>query len=425
MSALPTWIRAVHANDVAPFLAARRVEAREALAARGMPNRKTEAFRFTSVRDLLESTFADCDGDADVAAIQRRLGQDDTYRIVVGDGNAVLTGSTRDGVRVLSLEEALETHASELETTLARLVPCAHFVAANTASFGDVVVIVIPANTHAAIPLHLVHVVTNNDQPAFAHPRVVLIAEAGSHATLVETYLGASTGASFTNSVVELRVAAGAGVEHIVASEVRGSIVAAIGVSIASGASYSCRSVLLGGQLVRFDHHVTLDGEGASASLEGILFASGNEHVDHHVHVDHRAPKGTSKQRFRGIADGHGTVVFDGIVNVRHQAPGCEVAQESKNLLLSADAAVYAKPHLEIDIDEVVASHGTTVGSFDRDQLFYLRARGIGEDAARAMLTQAFVLTILDQVPVEAVRTRLTEALAARMPNREFAEDAE
>lgn len=423
MNALPSWIRASAEGDESPFVTARRVEARAALDAVGMPTKKTEAFRFTSVRDLVEADLVESDGDADVAAIQRQLGQDDTYRVVVGDGLPLVTGSTRDGVRVTTLADAMTTHAASIENTLARLVPATHFAAANTASFLDAIVVIVPAGIDAAVPVHLVHVVTELEKPAYAHARVVIIAEAGSRLTLVESYLGDRAGASFINSVVELRLGEAASVDHLVASEAPGSTVSTMGVSIGERARYAFRGVLLGGKLARFDHHVSLDADSASADLEGVLFARGTDHVDHHVHVSHRAAKGTSTQRFRGIADEHGTVVFDGIVNVHVGAPGCEVAQESKNLLLSRDAAVYAKPHLEIDVDEVVASHGTTVGSFDRDQLFYLRARGIDEAVARAMLTHAFVRTILDDIPVEPIRQRLTAALLARLPSGGLTEE--
>jgi len=412
---LPTWIASAAAPHGDDRFAGLRGAALRSLTERGLPTKKTEQYRFTSVRDLIETPFDLATGDADTSSVLRRLGQDETYRVIVGNGAPMLTGSTRDGVRILSLDEALEGHGEALERVLGRSVPNEHFAAANTASFDDAVVVVVPAGVHADVPVHLVHAVSASSRHAVASPRVVVLAGERSKFSLVETYLGDSAGRAFINAVVEFDLARGATVDHLVAGASLGRTIASIGVAIGDDATYRCRSALVGGVLTRFDHHVALVGARATVDLAGVLVAHGEDVVDHHVLVDHRGPKGTSRQRFRGLADGHGTVVFDGIAKVRATAPGCDIAQEIKNLLLSADATIHAKPHLEIDIDEVVASHGTTVGSFDRDQLFYLRARGLDEASARSLLTAAFVRAALDDVAIPSVRKRLVASVLGPM----------
>lgn len=411
MSELPSWIASTTDGD--DRFAALRGAARRSLGERGLPTKKTEQYRFTSVRDLIETPFDLASGDADTSSVLRRLGQDETYRVIVGNGAPMLTGSTRDGVQILSLDEALEAHGEAVERVLGRAVPNEHFAAANTASFDDAVVVVVPPGVRAEVPVHLVHAVSACSKDAVASPRVVVLAGADSSVSLVETYLGDSAGRSFINAVVEFDLARGASIDHLVAGASLGRTIAAIGVTIGDDATYRCRSALVGGRLTRFDHHVALEGARASVDLAGVLVAHGEDHVDHHVVVDHRGPKGTSRQKFRGLADGRGTVVFDGIAKVRASAPGCDIGQEIKNLLLSADATIHAKPHLEIDVDEVVASHGTTVGSFDRDQLFYLRARGLDEVTARSLLTSAFVRAALDDVAIPSVRKRLLASVLA------------
>lgn len=423
MSELPSWVGPgpdVHGGDRFDRL---RAEARAALEKSGLPGKRVEAFRFTPTRDLAELSFDRASGDADTSSVLRRLGQDETYRVIVGNGAAMLTGSTRDGVKVLALDDALETHGDAVARVLGRAVPNEHFVAANAASFEDAVVVVVPAGVRAEVPVHLVHAISACSKEAVSFPRIVVIAEPGSSLTLVETYLGDSAGRAFVNAVVEIDLAREASLDHVVAAESGGRTISSIGVELADAASYRCRSALLGGTLTRFDHLLSLRGEGASVDLAGVVFARGTEHVDHHVRVEHRGPRGRSTQRFRGLATESGTAIFDGIVVVHVGAPGCEIQQESKNLLLSADATIHAKPHLEIEVDEVVASHGTTVGSFDRDQLFYLRARGLDEAHARALLTHAFVRAVLDDVPVASVRKRLVRQVLGRMPDGESAVD--
>lgn len=420
---LPGWAIPQQASHALDFVADRREAAIAALEARGMPTKKTEAFRFTPVRELIETPFepADVSADADAAAVLRRLGHDDTYRIIVSDGRPELHGSTRDGVSVVGLEEALETHRADLERTLGRLLPSEHFVASNTASFSDAAVVIVPEGTDASVPIHIAHVVTASDAAVVTHPRVLVLAGARSRVTVVESYLGDAAGRSLCNSVVEICAMDGATVDHVVSLEATSPVTVSVGVSVGARATYRARALLTSGKPARLDHRVSMDGEHGHADVGSVLFARGRELVDHHVLVDHRAPRTTSRTRSRGIADEAGTSVFDGIVVVRPTAPGCEVVQESKNLLLTSEASIHAKPHLEIEIDEVVASHGTTVGSFDRDQLFYLRSRGIDEGVARAMLTHAFVRTVLDDVSVPAVKARLERSLLARLPQGEAA----
>ena len=174
--------------------------------------------------------------------------------------------------------------------------------------------------------------------------------------------------------------------------------------------------VTLGGALLRFDVRVLLQGQGAECQLNGAYLVDGNDHVDHHTLVEHQAPRCRSNQTYRGIASGHGTAVFDGIVLVHRGAQKTEAHQENRNLLLSETATVHTKPHLEIDTDDVVCSHGATVGSLDESQLFYLRTRAIPEKLARAMLTYAFIERVVDEVGHEPTRDRLREAVLDRIP---------
>jgi Fe-S cluster assembly protein SufD len=160
-----------------------------------------------------------------------------------------------------------------------------------------------------------------------------------------------------------------------------------------------------------------LQGKGAECQLDGAYLIDGEDHVDHHTLVEHRAAHCRSAQTYRGIVSGKGTAVFDGIVVVHRDAQKTEAHQENRNLLLSETATVHTKPHLEIDADDVVCSHGATVGSLDEDQLFYLRARGVPEELAHSMLTYAFLKSIVDRVSDEPTRVRMREALLTRIPH--------
>ena len=169
--------------------------------------------------------------------------------------------------------------------------------------------------------------------------------------------------------------------------------------------------------------HVLLDGPGAECELDGAYVAGGRDKLDHHTLVEHRSPHCTSRQNYRGVLDDKALGVFDGIVIVHRDAQKTEAHQENRNLLLSASATVHTKPHLEIDADDVICTHGATVGSLDEDQLFYLRARGLDEATARAILTYAFVRSVVDDIGLQSLRDRLARALLHRMPEGEALEE--
>jgi Fe-S cluster assembly protein SufD len=185
---------------------------------------------------------------------------------------------------------------------------------------------------------------------------------------------------------------------------------------LADGARLNAGSVELGGKLVRNEIEIRLEGLAAETEIAGLALTRGKQHCDARIAVDHRAPRTTSRQNYRAIADGESRSVFNGKVTVREGAQHIDARQRNDNLLLSAHAEVDTKPELEIYADQVACSHGATVGEISEDQLFYLRARGIGEKSARAILTSAFAAEILERLPFEYFRKRAQAAVLAWMP---------
>jgi Fe-S cluster assembly protein SufD len=183
----------------------------------------------------------------------------------------------------------------------------------------------------------------------------------------------------------------------------------------ADGSRYEHTGLDLGGGLVRHDLHAMLDGEGAACSLHAACVMTGRRHVDTHLDIEHNSPACTSSQLFRGVLTGRSRAVFNGRVLVSAGADGSEAKQSSAGLLLSPHAEIDAKPELEIHTDEVVASHGATVGQLDENALFYLRSRGLAEQAARQVLTLAFCRSVIDAMPCERLRRALGDRLHAAL----------
>ncbi|MGD8608759.1 MAG: Fe-S cluster assembly protein SufD [Myxococcales bacterium] len=378
-----------------PWLRLLREHATKTLRERGLPTKKTEAWRFTPVRSLVDREYYPGEG-----------------------GLPFLRSPLPGGVAVRSLREVLETEPALLEGKLSLGGDPEHFAALNTALFSDGLWVDVPAGQVVSAPLEIVHPVSAGPEPNIVYPRVLVTVGDGAQVELLETHSGARA-EQLINSVVEIDVGRNARVKHVRVHENPGLQVGRVDVRQAADSSYRSTVVTMGGSLLRFDARCLLQGRGAECQLDGAYLVEGEDHVDHHMLVEHRAESCRSTQTYRGIVSGKGTAVFDGLVIVHRDAQRTEAHQENRNLLLSDTATVHTKPHLQIDADDVICSHGATVGSLDEDQLFYLRARGVPEELARAMLTFAFVEAIVDRVDHQDTRARLREALLTRIPHGE------
>jgi len=174
--------------------------------------------------------------------------------------------------------------------------------------------------------------------------------------------------------------------------------------------------VTLGGALTRLDVHGKLIGRGAECTLDGLYLVDGDEHVDHQTLVEHVAESATSLEKYKGILAGRGHAVFDGTVIVHKGAQHTSAHQENRNILLSDEAIVNTKPHLEIDADDVRCSHGATIGQLDPNHVHYFRARGIDRNAALAILSYAFAQEVIERISIAEVRERVTSAVLDRLP---------
>lgn len=380
-------------GDEPEWLQSIRAQAAGLLEAKGLPSKKTEAWRFTSVQALEKAPFV-------------------RERSVLE-----LVSEPSQGVQTRSIREVLASDPTALAGRLGRNADEPFFAALNTALFEDGLWIHVPPGVRVAAPVELRHEATESrGEASVSYPRIVVTLGEGSELTLVETYAGRDP-RRLTNSVVEVQLGDRSKVKHVRIHQDEGYCLGRVDVRQGAASHYHSTVLTLGGALTRLDIRAQLQGEGARCELDGAYLVDGHAHADHHTSVDHQVPRCHSEQTYRGIVGERGTAVFDGIVFVRRDAQQTEAHQENRNLLLSDTATVHTKPHLEIDADDVVCSHGATVGSLDPQQLFYLRTRGIPEDLARAMLTHAFIQQIVDEVDHAPTRARMEEAVLTRIPH--------
>jgi Fe-S cluster assembly protein SufD len=319
-----------------------------------------------------------------------------------------------EGAVLTDLPTAMQTHAATLEAQLGHHMVLGDnvFAALNTAFLQDVAVLVLPRHAARAAPVHLLFVATQAG--AMSHPRCLVLAEAGSRATLIEDYVALQGAAYLVNPVTEIVLADQAHVTHVRVQRdgLKSFHLANCAVAVGRSAHYQSVSVAMGAQLSRYDLRVTLS-EGAECAVDGLALIEGNQLADTHSFVDHAQPHSTSRQLHKCIADGSARAVFNGRVMVRPGAQHTDSQQSSRNLLLSGRAQVDTQPQLEIFADDVKCTHGATIGQLDAEEVFYLQSRGLSESAARKLLTYAFGAEILERIPVPSLKHHLQQHMLA------------
>ncbi len=302
---------------------------------------------------------------------------------------------------------------SEDELAVARKFRFARngFSALNLA-FGDFHVVRIPKETVLDQPIELSFA---GEDDAAIFPHVIVIAEAGSKATIVESY--ASPAKSFAAAAVQVVVEDNANLTHY---RVQKDAPEAFNYGVTEaelgrGSRYDLTSINLGGGLSRHDIEVKFTAEGGEAFVDGLYMLNGSQHHDTHSIIDHTVPNCTSHQTYKGVLNDKSRGVFNGIVFVRENAHGTDAQQSNKNLLLSETARVDTKPQLEIFNDDVKCSHGATVGQLEEEELFYLLTRGLNESLARNLLTYGFAEEVINKIGIESIKAELDTMVLNRL----------
>jgi Fe-S cluster assembly protein SufD len=412
------------AGQAPPWLRRLRRSAAERFDTVGFPTARTEDWRFTSVAPLLRIPFRPApEGTAgvDASALAAHTFADSLQMLFVNGRFAPALSSVAGlpaGVTLTSLADALRQDPALVEPHLARYARHENlpFVALNTAFLQDGAILAVPRGVALSKPVHLVFVSAAPGEPTVSYPRALVVAGTSSQLTLVESYVGLGEGTYFTDAVTELVAGENTAIDHYKVVREAGAAfhVGALQVHLARSSTFTSHFVTLGGGLVRNEARAVLDAEGCECTLNGLYLASGRQHVDNHTVIDHARPHCASHELYKGILDGHAHGVFNGKIFVRQDAQKTDAKQTNQTLLLSEDAVIDTKPQLEIFADDVKCTHGATVGQLDADALFYLRARGLGREAARSLLTYAFANDIVSRIKVEPVRARLEESLLAR-----------
>jgi Fe-S cluster assembly protein SufD len=283
------------------------------------------------------------------------------------------------------------------------------FTALNTAFAKNGIFVHVPDNKVVEQPIILRFISDARTLNVASQPRNLIVVGKRSEVQIAEAYRSLGENASFTNAVTEFIIGEEANVHYYkVQNESDKSYhIGTTSVLQAGKSVFTANTVTANGGFVRNNLNIKIDGEYAEANMFGLYIPNGKQHIDNHTAVDHAKPNSNSNELYKGILKGKSTGVFNGKIFVRQDAQKTNAFQSCKNVLLSEDATMNTKPQLEIWADDVKCSHGTTTGQLNDDALFYMQARGISKDTARAFLTLAFAQDVIDKFEIVAIKEYL------------------
>jgi len=386
-----------------------RTEALERYRELPVPGTTEEHWRFTDLRGFDPDSFAGA-GAAAATAAASMVELDVAAMATVTETGIEITRAPTE-IRFEPLQEGHER--------LGTLVSAQDdkFTAHNAAVWQQGLLVHVPAGLELERPLYVR--IANEAEGGSLFWRLLVIAGEGSRFSLIEEYSSASPSlAGYSNAVVELFVEQAAKLEYVSLQNLSRETwhFASHHARVERDAELDWVSGGFGSKKGKVRIQNDLAGPGATSRVTGAYFADGDQHLDYDTFQEHIAPSTESDFAFKGVLRDHATAVWRGMIRVEEGAQKTNAYQECRNLMLAPTTHAVPIPGLEILANDVRCTHGATVGRVDREQLFYLMARGLPRPEAERLIVRGFFQDVLDRIELKPVREAVTSALEARIP---------
>ena len=386
------------------------------------PTQKDEEWKYTNISPLLKHNFVSSSEKVSVEKqfIKSKLFDEMEHSLIVFVNGYYAEEHTDlhklpKGIITGSLSEAIKNNSAIIEEHFAKYAHHQNniFTALSTAYTNDGAFIYVPDGKIVEDPVHIIYITSSDDNKIIVQPRNLFIAGKNSQITIIEHYVSIKESIYFTNAVTEIVAEESSVVDHIKLQEesINAFHIARLEVNQEKYSNFSSHSISIGAGLTRNDFNSRFNAEGGECTLNGLYMIGGNQLFDAHTLIDHAMPHCNSHEHYKGILNDKSRGVFNGKVIVRPDAQKTNAFQENNNILLSNNALVNTKPQLEIFADDVKCSHGATIGQLDEEARFYLKSRGIGEEAGRAILLHAFASDVITSIKAKSVRYYLEKII--------------
>lgn len=410
-----------------PWLPSLKKRAWDTFADLGFPTRKHEEWKYDNLSFINRHDFKTAEPSDEITAkfedIEQFLIDDkniDRIVFVNGKYSSDLSKFESDGgVTIKSLNEAVKENDPRLESKLAQLADTDGnaLTALNSAFWFDGAFVYVPAGKTAKRPIHILNFLDTSFGEKMSSGRDLIVVEDGAQARIAVTTNVRDGAAGFANNVAEIYLGKDAVVDYYTMHEdgENSHVISAVYAAQEKGSVFNSGAAFLKGTFWRQDVNVALNDERCEANLNGLYLVNEKDFASFRTLIDHAKPNCESSQLFKGILDDFGKAVYNGKVLVRPDAQQTNAYQQNRNILLTDDATVNAKPQLEIYADDVKCSHGATSGYLDKEPLFYLRSRGIPEKKAKSLILNAFAAEVVEKMKLGKLAEKAMSRLADRL----------
>jgi Fe-S cluster assembly protein SufD len=363
----------------------------------GFPTSKNEEWKYTNISPIINKDFSFLFPETNITSneiIKLFPFLQNSILIVIENGkiNSVASDikNLPSGIDIKNLSESKNIPSVKKHFNLYADVQDDSFAALNTAFANDGLVILIGQNVVTEKPIYVVSISSSQEQASISHSRLLVIAEKNSSAKISHISISKSNSTeTFSNCINEIFVDENASLEFDVLQNENEKSFKICGTHVYQSANskFSINTIALGNSILKNKLHIKLDGLNCETHMHGLYLANNSQLIDNHTAVYHTKPNCNSNQLYKGIIGGKAHGVFNGKIFVERDAQKTNAYQSNKNILLSNDAVINAKPQLEIFADDVKCTHGATTGQMDDEALFYLRSRGINENDFRDFIS--------------------------------------
>ena len=403
-----------------------RDNAKEYFKTFGFPNKKMEEWRFTNLKPIVSNDFSLV---TEKQKIEKNVLKNflipklKTNLIVLINGEYSLENSQiiseHKNLFIGNLKDGLKFNSEIFEKHFAKFADYNSdgFAALNTALAHDGAFIYIPDGYVMEEPITILNVLDSRKSKVLGQPRNLIVAGKSSDAHIIEEYYSIGGNDAFSNVITEIYTDENANLQYykIQNEEVNAYHIGTTQIFQERSSIFNSITLSWGGSVTRNNLNSYMNGEGIECNFKGLYYLTGKQHADNHTLADHANPNCHSNELYKGILADESDGVFNGKIMVRQDAQKTNAYQMNKNILLSNTASVNSKPQLEIFADDVKCSHGATTGQIDNEQLFYLKARGIGEKEGRKLLLYAFANEIIEDIEVPELKDYLVNKLNEKL----------
>src|SRR3989338_566190 len=404
----------------------------------GFPTREEEAWKYINLEPILGASFVSEKGTAPFfqrsenrkkgavpfSQIEKYFLSENQQRLVFVDGVYSKKLSSIKNlpscVILQDLATGLLSHGDLIKRYLGRDASSEKnaFSSINTFSFKDGLFLYIPDKVVVDSPINIILLGTGSDAaPTLFYSRILVAIGECSRVRIIVNYAGLPEARYFNNTVAEVHVGEGACLDYFQIE--RGSKnayqVATNHFYLGKFSTLETLAFTEGGAITRNEDVVEFQGEKGFASLKGLSLLNQESEVYNHVVVNHKTPDCTSRQLYKNILSGKARSEFNSLVRVWRGAQKSDSNQLNRTLLLSDTAENHSRPQLKIDADDVSCTHGATVGQLEKDELFYLRSRGLSKELARFVLTSGFAEEVIQDLEPASLREHLRVWIAEEL----------